>query len=805
MLMIVMRRLAVLGVLAAVIGSIPLLQSSLGTFLESAGAATDPVAAMSQPLYQRVNPRTSVNLVTPWATEATKAATSYGFTTDLGTPFRAALKPGDGLTAVHRLYRSKNADFTWALKGSAALSSAKNGGYADQGVSFYATASALGARTQPVQSYVKNAIHRLALNSAGSSLVAQGWVLEGTAFHIPVPGSVIPTTASTPESTTSPSPSPTSPTSSPTSPSPSPTSPSPSPTASTSTPSSGSTGSGSTGLQGVGAASIGSASYPVPAGAVIVSPTGSDSGPGNEAAPLATVTRALAVVPDGGTVVLRGGTYHESLTIQGKTVTIQNYPGEAAWLDGSVPVSGWVADGGVWRKDGWTTRFDSSPTYTRGAPDGTSPGWQFVNTSTYPMAAHPDQVFVDGKALRQVQDRDQVSAGTFFLDTSTSQLYLGSNPDGHTVDASTLIKAMTIRGANSVIRGIGIRRYSPSVFHVGAVTVEAQGVRLENVALMDSATTGLSVQKPDVTLDRVTVERSGMLGIQSRYADRETFSSVLVANNNVEHFNISPNAGGVKITSTRGITVRNSSISNNLGHGFWEDMSCYDTVIRASQFNGNAGDGLFLELSAKAVIGDSLVSGNQGFGIKVNNTSNVRIWNNTLTQNGRALNLVQDSRRNTDRSDPAVDSRISWPDPEMPWTLGPVTVRNNVVADPNSSASCLLCVEDYSRTMSAEQMGVTANADVYHRPDNSSPTWLALWSRANVNVNPYTFTSLPSLASTTGQERQGREYVGSTIVDSSGDLAPSVESSASTIAEPLPSDVASAIGRPSGSRHLGKW
>ncbi len=177
------------------------------------------------------------------------------------------------------------------------------------------------------------------------------------------------------------------------------------------------------------------------------------------------------------------------------------------------------------------------------------------------------------------------------------------------------------------------------------------------------------------------------------------------------------------------MTVRDSSFSGNLGHGFWIDMSVYNTTYANTTFRDNAGTGLFLEISGRATVVDNLFSGNGEFGIKVNNTSDVKIWNNTFVGNGRPLNLVQDSRRNTNPNDPAVDPRVPWPDPAMPWTLGPVTVANNVVGNARASANCLLCVEDYSQQKTAEQMGITANSDVYHRPTASQPSWLVVWSR----------------------------------------------------------------------------
>ena len=64
-----------------------------------------------------------------------------------------------------------------------------------------------------------------------------------------------------------------------------------------------------------GAPAVGAAGYAIPAGAVFVATTGSDSAAGTVARPVRTIARALVLAPAGGTVVLRGGTYHETVAI----------------------------------------------------------------------------------------------------------------------------------------------------------------------------------------------------------------------------------------------------------------------------------------------------------------------------------------------------------------------------------------------------------------------------------------------------------------------------------------------------------
>jgi parallel beta-helix repeat protein len=552
-----------------------------------------------------------------------------------------------------------------------------------------------------------------------------------------------------------------------------------------------------------GSLAVGKASYAVPKKAIFVSPKGSDKNPGTRAKPVKTIQRGVKLAPVGGTVVVRKGVYRETVTLS-KKVTLQNYPKEAVWLDGSKKVTGWVADGKVWRKNGWKTRFDSSPTFTKGAPDNTSSGWRFVNTKN-PMAAHPDQVFVDGKPLKQVKSKKLVKKGTFYLDQKTSKLYIGTNPKGKTVEASTRVKALKVQAAKSVVRGIGVRRFSPSIFHMGAVTVERPGVKLENVTVTDSATIGISVLREKVTLNRVTVQRAGLLGIHGRFADGIVLKRVLATKNNSERFNIAPSAGGLKIGQTRGVTVSESRFSGNYGHGFWLDLSVYDSVLRQSDFSENSGSGLFLEISAKAIVGDNTFAKNKAFGIKVNNTSDVKIWNNTFVGNKRPVNLVQDARRNTDKNDPAVDQRQPWPNRDMPWTLGPVQVRNNVIADPDPSAVCLLCVEDYSWSKSAEQMRITANNNVYGGKSAKKARWAVVWSRANVNTDPRVFTTLKAFTKKTKQETKGLDRMGTAVLDKKLELVKAVKTKSAKTAQPLPAEIASAIGRPAGSKVLGHY
>jgi parallel beta-helix repeat protein len=553
-----------------------------------------------------------------------------------------------------------------------------------------------------------------------------------------------------------------------------------------------------------GSVPVGSSAYPVPAGAIFVAPSGDDSAPGSESRPLRTLSRAIALASAGATIVLRAGTYHEFVIVpSSKTLTIQSYPHEAVWLDGSSRVSSWTSSGGMWRHDGWTAHFDSSPSYTSGAAPSSDVDFRFIDPN-YPMAAHPDGVWLDGAPLRQVGSQSEVRAGKFYVDYSADRLYVGSDPAGHEVRASDLGEAVTILSAGSVLRGLGVRRYATSLPRMATVKAAASSVRVENVVITDNATQGLSVLgHAHVTVAHVTSSRNGIIGIHANYADDLRLELVLVEDNNTEHFKFAPVAGGMKITRSRGVAVVDSVARDNRGTGIWMDESVYDMTLSGDDVIGNAHHGVSLEISAKAIVANNVVNHNGDDGMKINDTANVQIWNNTVVGNGRSLNLAQDLRRASDLSIPGHDPRQQLPDPTMTWLLGNVSVGNNIIADPKPSAECMLCVEDYSHERSAAQMNIAANGDVYVRADASTPRLLAVWSRGA--GDPAVYTSLEAFRSSTGQEASGREFEDASAADSEGNLATSIAEEAAAAARSLPPAVAEALGVPTSTRQVGAW
>ncbi len=442
--------------------------------------------------------------------------------------------------------------------------------------------------------------------------------------------------------------------------------------------------------------------------------------------------------------MLRGGLYHETVEVpSNKTLTIQSYPHEAAWLEGRSEVNGWTKSGSTWVHSGWTTQFDSTAGYNAAQGANTSAGWGFVNPA-YPMASHPDQVWIGDTPLKQVAAGSSVGAGQFAVDYDARTITVGSDPNAATTRASDLPLALTVRSAHSVIRGIGVRGYGTPIPNLGTVRMIGVGDTMENVDVTGTASTGVAAIGTGQTYRHISLLDNGMLGMVGNYADGLVIDSVLAEGNNAEHFNGAPVAGGIKITRTRGISVTNSVSRDNLATGLWFDESCYNVIAANNDLIGNGSHGLSLEISDTAKIMNNMVTGNANDGLKINDSANVAIWNNTIGGNGRGIELVQDKRRGANLSDPGHDPRQQLPDPTETWLVGNVTIANNIIAEGRDYS---VYARDYTGDRAASGMNLVFKGNAWQTPGGGQPAQI-VWGGAG-SANPQVFNTVKELTSAT--------------------------------------------------------
>jgi parallel beta-helix repeat protein len=349
-----------------------------------------------------------------------------------------------------------------------------------------------------------------------------------------------------------------------------------------------------------------------------------------------------------------------------------------------------------------------------------------------------------------------------------------------------------------VLRGFGVRRYATSLPLMGMVTIERPGGIVENLIVENGASIGLGIYDRNARVNRVTSRRNGLMGMGANTAYGLKILSSLVEDNNSERFNMAPAAGGVKITKARNIEVRNSRFTGNRGTALWFDQSNYGATVVGNEMSNNHNHGLFYEISSTGVFADNLVLRNKGFGFKINNADNLDIWNNTFVGNDRPINLVQDTRRNNDSSLEGKDRQRPNPDPTVPWVLRNIRVHNNVIRQ--GSGNCLVCVEDYSGQMAADQMALSFRGNVYNRPDGS-PAWFAVWSGGPGRTA--VFTALPEFRRATRQDAGSVLYDNRAVVATGGSIPRTVRSAARPA--PLTSAVARAVGRAAGTAWSGVW
>ncbi|WP_232548842.1 DUF1565 domain-containing protein [Propioniciclava soli] len=579
--------------------------------------------------------------------------------------------------------------------------------------------------------------------------------------------------------------------------------------------------------------------YTVPAGALFVSPSGSNTNAGSSSAPFKTLGGALAKVKAGQTVVMRGGVYREgasgyatggtkyNLRLSG--VTIQSYPGEQVWLDGTEVATGWSAGSGRWSLGWETPELCAGAYYTRNYATPASNG-----PCAYPDAignrsslGNPHMLFRDGVELKEVSSLAQVGSDTFFYDWSARRVHIGFDPAGRTVEITRQAQALALfEPTNVAIKGIGVRRYASNQYAnatQGALLLNGgRGVLLENVSVLNNAGVGLlSWGTRDLTLRRAVVSSNGsngfnFAGSQPKLAtngslrDDVTVEYSRFDRNNADSYGVdcqySCAAAGVKMTGVIGGHVRWSTFNYNGGmraSGLWCDLACTDFKVYGSKMIGNARHGLAYEVSDRGTIASNIMA-NNGWGANVNGggygilvgSANTQVWNNTVANNKMGVFLYDDPRSLGVNYGPD-SSRV-----------GPASTNidfvNNIVTSNAWDTTMLLFVaggrSDIAGNTTGEQAIDLLASNSYAKPSSVRFAYWRTWADKPATL----YWNTAELQAAKGSNRES----GSNIIDNVvnpylvntdiGDYTLKAGSAPVKSGRPLPSDVATLIGLPTG-------
>lgn len=593
-----------------------------------------------------------------------------------------------------------------------------------------------------------------------------------------------------------------------------------------------------------GSVPVGSASYPVPLGALFVDPVSgvnSTSG-GAIGAPLRTFEYACSRVTTGGTIVLRGGEYHEGrvytsaasngyagVVLGQADVTVQNYPNEAAWFVGSTRVTSWASGAGYW-STAFATSLNRSQTFSFNATG------IFVGAQN-PYAANAEQVWFDGDPLQYVDTLAQVGPGKFYVAGSlagdgftfnATTYYIGDDPAGHEVRIGDLQTSISLGATGCLARGIGVKQYCPSVAHQGALKSYRTGAGFENVVVQDCLGVGLSqigsgtAAAPtgtDQFLRNVTVDRCGLMGIHANQANNLTHYRVRSQRCDWRMFNRAPASGNCKITRQRGFTAIESVYSDSYSHGLWMDEMVVGVDIVSCTISRNATIGLISELGGNFRAVNCVITGNGDSGVLIPCNTGIALWNNTITRNGLSryqtingtyINLPNDIRVTADTRIPVSgstttrDARYPIPDPDgITWEITSLVIKNNVMS--GSGMAGLWWIDDLRRNNGTAKswttMGLDVRSNFYETFTTPSGHQYMVSNTGSANGTPY--DSLSAIKSGTGLESGSIQASG--IITAAGLLDETYRSTYDAAAVPLPAAIANLVGRPTGEQRAGAW
>ncbi|WP_298048207.1 WG repeat-containing protein [uncultured Cardiobacterium sp.] len=429
--------------------------------------------------------------------------------------------------------------------------------------------------------------------------------------------------------------------------------------------------------------------YPVPAENVLwVAADAPAGGDGSRDKPLDSIRTAVQRATDGTTIILKSGAYREPHFFVTKNhITLQAEPHGDVWLKGStvVPAERFEKEGNLWKVTGDFQNFCHVCTLS-------------ADPALAKMSAYPEQVFINDEPLRQVLSKNEVTAGTFYVEDKTPTTlkdpknnragynigeqdeityYLGSDPASGTVEISERSRAFSTYGRKHhfTMRGINISQFSPN--HVwnfkdprlddksgpAALVVASSNSLVENGIFAQNTSSALAIIENNGS--RVAGNRfvdNGGAGTGGNYAHNVVFENNYFANNNLDGY---PTNGTIcqaycgfahlKITHVVNTVFRNNIIDDSMRPpttdpanrneqlpGFWCDEGCIDAKI-TNNFFTNVPLAIFYEVSDRGIIASNIIE-NGAVGISLSGSSNTRVYNNTISRTFHPIRLREDDR-----------------------------------------------------------------------------------------------------------------------------------------------------------------
>jgi len=393
-----------------------------------------------------------------------------------------------------------------------------------------------------------------------------------------------------------------------------------------------------------------------------------------------TIGQAAGHVAPGDTVLIHGGVYREKVVL--KTSGQEQLPilfkaveGDHVVVTGTDRITDWesVAEGIVAAH--WPHRFIT---------------WNEHNTHPsdpyHRLIGRCEQVFINGYALQQVLQREQLGRGTFFVDLPARRLYLSPDNGMEVTDRKSLVEA-SVRDRIFVVEGHHIRiegirfRYAANRAQQGAVEFTGDDLHVRSCIFETTNASGAEFKGQRITVENCTFQFNGQLGFGANRAHDLRIVDCTIHHNNTKNFNRGWEASGNKLCLSRDVVIEHSTFTENRGHGIWFDIGNENAEIHNCFIAHNENAGIFYEISYGLHAHDNVILAN-GFaftpgawgaaaGISLSSSPGCTVERNLLIGNREGFNF-----REQERSTPRIDGEGE----EHPLWNHDETVRNNTFA-----------------------------------------------------------------------------------------------------------------------------
>ncbi len=392
--------------------------------------------------------------------------------------------------------------------------------------------------------------------------------------------------------------------------------------------------------------------YSVPADAAhvyYVAPDGKAEATGANLSAPTTLASAFQRAVTGDVLVLRGGTYRVGSLQLNQGITLQPHADELPVLKGTEVASEWKPlRSGLWRTT-WKKLFPARPAE-----------WWFREREGVKTPLHRfnnDMVFIDGRPLKSAGWEGEVDADSYYIDYENGQVFIGTDPKDHLVEITAHDGAITrvtgeLHGRKSDAKGYTLRGLTLTQYAYRALEIEG----LEPEGLRDPATFGKEVV--GTTIEHCTITHCSRVAGYFR-GDRFTLRNCLVsdtstegiyvigsadclleknifARNNVEKISgYFPSAVKIFNQSYRVVCRDNVVVEQPDSNGIWYDVGNVDAVF-VDNWIEDCIEGFFYEISKNATVAGNVFVNCEN-GVRVLNSSGVRIHHNTFVNTGAAF------------------------------------------------------------------------------------------------------------------------------------------------------------------------